>query len=226
LFPQGFTITGVVRIRRRRDLDAGAGGMFGVRNETVLVSLRSTLVALLLVSRRKGNVIKGFWGPFAASLRSQAVGVLLCVGIGQATAAAFLVTTTAGTNAGACTVSLCSLRDAIIAANANAGADIITLPAGIYTLAIAGQNEDAAATGDLDITDSVTINGAGAATTIVDGGAIDRVFHVISGTVVINNVTIRNGLAASAGGGGILIAGAATRAGAAAMAAASITALN
>lgn len=79
--------------------------------------------------------------------------------------ATFLVTTTTDSNDGACTVALCSLRDAVIAANANAGADTITLPAGTYTLTLVGANEDAAATGDLDITGTVTINGAGAATT-------------------------------------------------------------
>ena len=55
----------------------------------------------------------------------------------------------------------CTLREAIIAANtdtavdncpAGSGTDTITLAAGVYTLAIAGIGEDAAATGDLDIT--------------------------------------------------------------------------
>src|SRR5690349_19345257 len=50
-----------------------------------------------------------------------------------------------------------SLRSAIIAANAHAGADTILLPAGTYTLTISGNNENAAATGDLDITDALTI---------------------------------------------------------------------
>jgi CSLREA domain-containing protein len=130
---------------------------------------------------------------------------------GTATAATFVVTTTTDSNDGACTVSLCSLRDAIIAANGLAGADTITLPAGTYTLSIAGANEDVSATGDLDIIGDLTINGAGAATTIIDGGAIDRVFHIVAGTVAINNVTVRNGLAPGAsGGGGILVTGSAT----------------
>ena len=94
------------------------------------------------------------------------------------------------------------MRDAIIAANANAGADIITLPAGTYKLTIAGTDENAAATGDLDITGDLTINGAGAATTIVDGGALDRVFDVISGNVIFNDMTIRNGSARSGDDGG------------------------
>jgi len=120
-------------------------------------------------------------------------------------AATFTVTKTADTNDGICDAD-CSLREAITAANANPGADTITLPAGGYTLSIAGANEDANATGDLDITDSVVINGAGAATTIVDGGAIDRVFHVIGGTSTISGVTIQNGLAPGASdGGGVFV---------------------
>ena len=94
-----------------------------------------------------------------------------------------------GTAAGTCT-----LRAAIQEANALAGADTINLPAGTYTLTLAGRGEDAAATGDLDITGDLTITGAGAATTIVDGNGLDRVFD-ISGLISVSfsGVTIRNG---------------------------------
>src|SRR2546425_4440555 len=51
----------------------------------------------------------------------------------------------------------CTLRAAIQASNANVGTDTIVLPGGVYTLTIAGRNEDLAATGDLDITDAVNI---------------------------------------------------------------------
>ena len=122
--------------------------------------------------------MKEFCGLRATLLCNLVVGALLYAAIGPATAAPFVVTTTADSNDGACTVSLCSLRDAVIAANASGGADIITLPAGTYTLTIGGRGEDAAATGDLDINNSLTINGAGAATTIVDGGGLDRVFDI------------------------------------------------
>ena len=53
-----------------------------------------------------------------------------------------------------------SLRQAIIDSNAHPGADAIALPAGTYTLSIAGTGENAAATGDLDITGGLTITGA------------------------------------------------------------------
>jgi CSLREA domain-containing protein len=72
-------------------------------------------------------------------------------------AATFIVTKTADSNDGVCTVD-CSLREAIIAANADSGADIIALPAGTYALTLTGQNEDSAATGDLDIAGSLIVS--------------------------------------------------------------------
>ena len=103
---------------------------------------------------------------------------------------------------------VCTLRAAIQASNANSGTDTISLPAGVYTLTIAGRNEDAAATGDLDITDAVTVTGAGAGSAIIDGNGIDRVFDVFaSGTTTISGVTIRNGNPGAATGGGILAGG-------------------
>jgi CSLREA domain-containing protein len=108
----------------------------------------------------------------------------------------------------------CSLREAIRAANsdtavdaclAGSGADTIILPAGIYTLTIGGIVEYEAATGDLNITDDLTLIGAGASTTIVDGGALDRVFHIdrfgVGVTVEMSGMTIRNGQAPGGGGG-------------------------
>ena len=76
-----------------------------------------------------------------------------------------------------------SLREAIIAANTNGGPDTINIPTGTYTLSLAGNLEDASATGDLDLTDtsgSTTISGAGKGTTFIDGGAIDRVLDVLA----------------------------------------------
>jgi CSLREA domain-containing protein len=133
---------------------------------------------------------------------------LVLIPAAAAQAAVFVVTTTADGNNGGYTVSLCTLRDAVIAANASPGSSI-TLPsnANPYTLTLTGVNEQAAATGDLDVTANLTINGGGAQTTIIDGNAADRVFEVIGAvTLTLNNVTVRNGsTAASAGksGGGI-----------------------
>lgn len=114
-----------------------------------------------------------------------------------------IVTKTADMNDGVCDTD-CSLREAMIIANTLPGPDTIILPAGTYTLTIAGAGENAATTGDLDITDSVTITGAGASDTIIDGNGFvlnDRVFHVIrAGTVTISGITIRNGVSSGIGG--------------------------
>ncbi|MCA9772276.1 MAG: CSLREA domain-containing protein [Myxococcales bacterium] len=123
-------------------------------------------------------------------------------------AATFTVTKTADTADGVCDAD-CSLREAVIAANDDSNPDTIVVPAGTYDLTIAGAGEDAGATGDLDIRGPVTIQGADAASTIVDAGGIDRVFHVESGStrVVFADLTIRGGSAAGSGvdrqGGGI-----------------------
>jgi CSLREA domain-containing protein len=66
----------------------------------------------------------------------------------------------------------CSLRAAIQEANAQPGTDDIHVPTGTYVLTIEGISENAAATGDLDITDSVRIYGSGStvsSATIIDG---------------------------------------------------------
>ena len=98
--------------------------------------------------------------------------------------------------------SVCTLRAAIQEANALAGADTIVVPAGTYTLTIAGAGEDAAATGDLDITSAVTVEGAGANLTTVNGGGIDRVFDVLTGAnVTLRGLRIAGGSLAGNGGG-------------------------
>ena len=85
----------------------------------------------------------------------------------------------------------CTLRAAIEEANALVGADTITFPAGTYTLT----------GGEFDITDDLTITGAGPATTFVDGGLLARVILISSVTVDISGVTIQNGATGSLGGG-------------------------
>src|SRR5919106_5541393 len=116
-------------------------------------------------------------------------------------AAVYTVTKTADTADGACN-SDCSLREAILAANANDGPDFILLGPGTYTLSLAGTGEDLGATGDLDIRDDVALVGASAASTVVDGGQLDRVFDVLAGVrAEIQGLTIRNGKVAGAGAG-------------------------
>ena len=105
---------------------------------------------------------------------------------GAAAAATIHVTTTVDdyTNNGNCT-----LREAIRAASidsprdscvSGSGDDVILLSADVYTLSIAGADENINASGDLDIVGAgmVTIRGAGMNETTIDANGIDRVFHV------------------------------------------------
>ena len=55
----------------------------------------------------------------------------------------------------------CTLRAAVQESSALSGADIINLPAGTYTLTLTGPDEDGGSTGDLDVSGSLTITGAG-----------------------------------------------------------------
>jgi hypothetical protein len=169
------------------------------------VPLPETLTDLNLISFRFDNT--GICEPADAAFQAWLDGIaslqrtrVLCRNIITLNATIYGVEANPGdtvcqtVNAGECT-----LRAAIMEANALAGPDDVVVPAGTYVLTIAGQGEDAAVTGDLDITGDLSIMGAGPATTIVDGGALDTVFHILSGnTVEISGVTIRNG-----SGGGI-----------------------
>jgi CSLREA domain-containing protein len=98
---------------------------------------------------------------------------------------------------GACATSsgTCTLRAAVQEANALPGSDVISLPAGTYTLTIPGRLETNSATGDLNVNTDMTINGAGAATTIVDANGLDRVFRGggQTGSLVMSDLTVQRG---------------------------------
>src|SRR5205814_1368529 len=141
----------------------------------------------------------------------QLCGIALALTVAGPTRAADAATITVTDNTdGAASNGNCTLREAIIAANTDApadacpagsGPDVIVLAAATYSLTVAGANEDASLTGDLDITSDVTIVGTGAATTIVRSAVADRVFHVLStGTLTIQNATIRDGATRFGGG--------------------------
>lgn len=130
-----------------------------------------------------------------------------------ASAAEFVVTKTADTADGSCDATDCSLREAVIAANGQAGDDVITLPAGLYVLSHAGSGEDAAATGDLDVTDNLTVNGEGAAATAIHGGGgfladPDRLFNVFgTANLSLSGLTLRNGTPPAGSGGAVAVTG-------------------
>lgn len=105
----------------------------------------------------------------------------------------------------------CTLREAVLAANNHAGKDKIALPERkTYNLSIenADPNEDAAATGDLDVTQSLTVSHRGKGRAKVDANGIDRVFELLpGGSTTFKKLVIRGGNDAvddeDGGGGGI-----------------------
>lgn len=83
---------------------------------------------------------------------------------------------------------VCSLREAVVAANLNTAVDAcpagqlaitdtITLPAGTFVLSISGSDDDGLV-GDLDLIDDVAIVGAGRAATIIEANGLDVIFQV------------------------------------------------
>jgi len=127
---------------------------------------------------------------------------------------------TAAANACTAAANDCSLRGAIIRANTNPSADPVVInlqPATTYGLTLTNAaQENAAATGDLDITTSlhpVTIAGgasSGPNATTINAAMLntatrrDRVFHITGSSVRVTfqNLVIRNGQAADDGTSG------------------------
>jgi uncharacterized repeat protein (TIGR01451 family)/CSLREA domain-containing protein len=119
----------------------------------------------------------------------------------------------------------CTLREAIAAANTNAavdgcaagsvaGPDTIIVPAGTYTLTLVDNNSGGQGNNGLPaITSNIILQGAGAATTIIErstaGGTPGFRFLFITGTnigsVTLNDLTFRNGSPIQ--GGGVFIFG-------------------
>jgi len=110
----------------------------------------------------------------------------------SADAATFNVTNLNDSGAG-------SLRQAVLDANANAGADVITFQSGLSgTITLT--------TGELDLYDAVDIQGPGPATLSVSGNNASRVFYIYSPAngpidVTISGLTITGGNDPSEGGG-------------------------
>jgi len=99
--------------------------------------------------------------------RGTRAALVLCIGL-AATARGTTITVNS-TDDSLAVDGNCTLREAIIAANTDAavdacpagsGADVVVVPAGTYTLTLIGADEDAAATGDLDVTADLEIDGA------------------------------------------------------------------
>jgi hypothetical protein len=97
-----------------------------------------------------------------------------------------------------------SLRAAITQANLNPGSDIIDMTGVSGTITLTS--------GELDITDPVTINGPGAGTLVVSGNNTSRIFGIDDGaagtsmSVTISGLTLTGGNAGTGDGGAIKVA--------------------
>ena len=100
---------------------------------------------------------------------------------------------------------VCTLRDAVQAANTNlaqggcpagSGYDTIAIGPGTFKLSIVPVGGDTNASGDLNLTTGMTIRGAGRDATTIDAQSIDRVIATSpSADVTISSVTITHGRA-------------------------------
>lgn len=89
---------------------------------------------------------------------------------------------------------LTSLREAVQASNLLGGPDTILLPAGTYGLTMAGSNEDAAVTGDLDVSDALVIASLDGGPVILQAASGDRLLHVLAGgALVLSNLNLTGG---------------------------------
>jgi hypothetical protein len=76
------------------------------------------------------------------------------------------------------------------------GGITINLPAGTYPLTIAPNAAFTETVGSLDFNNAIELMGAGAATTIIDASALDRVICIRLGALVrLSGVSLRNGKA-------------------------------
>ena len=153
--------------------------------------------------------------PVRSLLFALALVCLALLGV-ESRAETYTVTETADSHWPNPDPTILSLRMALSKANQHPGLDLVVIPKGTYTLTIPGSGDDNNLSGDLDIRDSVIIQGAGPDKTIIDGNALDRVFDLpYDGynpseiTVFMSNLTIQNGKLTQVmgglveGGGGI-----------------------
>ena len=96
------------------------------------------------------------------------------------------------------TTKVTSLRGAIIAANHAGGANTIVLTNRLYSLSIAGADENASLTGDLDVTNGrlTIVSLAGTTVTITATNLGDRLFHILpKAQLTLSNLVLTGGTA-------------------------------
>ena len=96
----------------------------------------------------------------------------------------------------------CSLREAVLAANARSGADIIELDTGpIHTLQRPPAAPDDPEGGDLDVSGPLTVVGRGSGRARIRGQEEDRLFHVEgAGRLTLRKLNLFDGETSNSGG--------------------------
>lgn len=94
----------------------------------------------------------------------------------------------------------CTLRAAIMEANADEVRDVIALPFGTHRLTL----------GDLDVSSAIDLRGDDMYATIVEAASADRLLEFHAGHSMVSFVTLRGGDAGDGAGGAILVANGAT----------------
>jgi len=131
-----------------------------------------------------------------------AVSTLLCALMAFSAGAETFTVTKESDDDGPCEVDDCALREAILAANATPGNDLVVVPGGTYQLSLLGPvEENQSMTGDLDVLDDLEILGDQERPVFIVGDGTGRVLQIYESTVIISNVTITGGNASSWGGG-------------------------
>ena len=98
-------------------------------------------------------------------------------------------------------IAHCSLREAIHAANANPGTNTINFATAIPGLMSGVTGTIALTNGELMVTNSVNINGPGAANLTVSGNNESRVFSFNNVTSIVSGLTVSNGRITGRGAG-------------------------
>ena len=121
--------------------------------------------------------------------------------VSNAQAATYTVTTTADSNDGSCTPALCSLRDAIAAANGNGTADTISFASGVTGTI------DLGSVLDITTTNGLWINGPGASALTISGQGSSGVLKLVNSAPffapnanVITGLTLTDGMTSDPGG--------------------------
>src|SRR5262249_48731805 len=86
-----------------------------------------------------------------------------------------------------------SLRQAILSANLNPGADVIQFRSGL-------SGKITLTSGPLSVASSLSVAGPGTSKLSIDGNHASRIFTILGGNVTLSGLTITNGLAPRGGG--------------------------